>query len=86
MEYVNQIDVFKSFFPPEEQQESSEKREANRRAYSPGAVDWKHLEQATRRAWQWLLRELTDIAYDEGRRFFLKTRHERVRSSFKDHF
>jgi hypothetical protein len=80
MKRVDEMDVLKFFFPPEEQKRLTLPA-ANDDTTLPGSVDWQVLEQATCRAWEWLLDELVDVARVEGRHNFLKSRGAQVRSS-----
>jgi hypothetical protein len=79
VEDISEIDVFKSLLPSEDQKRLTVAAENGHDA-PPGAVDWKILQQATRCAWNWMLREMLVIARDEGYRDFMKSRANQVRS------
>jgi hypothetical protein len=83
MAEFNQIDALKSFLPPEDWKRLTLPT-ANGCAASPAAVDWQQLEEATRHAWLWILRELIVTTRNEGRHEFLRTRWEQVSSSLGD--
>jgi hypothetical protein len=80
--YFNQIDTFKSFLPPEERERLTLPA-ANSCTASTAAVDWQQLEEATYHVWQWILDELIVIVRNEGHHTFLRTRWEKVCSSFR---
>jgi hypothetical protein len=83
MEDINQIDLFKSLFPPEDQKRLTFPAEIRHDA-PPVSVDWQVLQKATHHAWNWMLHELGVVAQNEGYRDFLKTRANQVRSYMID--